>query len=234
VVLDTNGQPIAGAKVRADNSALYGSAEVTTDANGRYKLPKLEIGSWKIYAWKDVTYKGQVYQLRMGMDKATDYDAVSPGVNGVVKNFKWQLSGPIPDRPQQPQSSSGYFGGALRFANMDQNFAFMPQGTEVTITLTPVAGTTRFDGSAAQVIRKTFTIGAANVINYWLQDIPQAEYRITAESNLNGARRPIHLTESLSQGFAPAIENFYFRPTTKSYESGLLGPENTPFFMQRQ
>jgi hypothetical protein len=170
----------------------------------------------------------------MGMNTASDYDAISPGPNGAVKNFKWQLTGAIPDRPQQPQSSSGYFGGALRFANMDHNFAYMAQGTQVTITLTPVAGAKHFDGSAAQVIRKTFTIGASNQINYWLHDIPQAEYRITAESNLNGTRRAVHLTSNLSQGFSPAIDNFYFQPASQSYESGLLGPENTPLFMQQQ
>jgi protocatechuate 3,4-dioxygenase beta subunit len=34
-VLDTQGRPMAGVKVRADNDALYGSAEVTTDASGK-------------------------------------------------------------------------------------------------------------------------------------------------------------------------------------------------------
>ncbi|WP_345226029.1 carboxypeptidase-like regulatory domain-containing protein [Hymenobacter koreensis] len=234
IVVDTNGQPMAGVKVRADNSTLYGSAEVTTGADGRYTLPRLEIGGWKVYAWKEVSYKGHVYQLRMGMNTVADYNAFSPGESGAVKNFKWLLSGTIPDRPQQAHSSSGYFGGALRFANMDQNFAFIPRGTEVTITFTPVAGAKHFDGSAAQVIRKTFTIGESSQINYWLPDIPQAEYRITAESSLNGVRRTVLLTESLSRGFAPAIENFYFLPASRSYESGLLGPENTPFFMQQQ
>ena len=43
-VVDTQGQPMAGIKVRADNDAYYGSAEVTTDENGRYTLPQLELG----------------------------------------------------------------------------------------------------------------------------------------------------------------------------------------------
>jgi protocatechuate 3,4-dioxygenase beta subunit len=46
-VVDTQGKPMAGVKVRADNDALYGSAEVTTDAKGRYKLPKLELAAGK-------------------------------------------------------------------------------------------------------------------------------------------------------------------------------------------
>jgi hypothetical protein len=235
IVVDTNDRPIAGAKVRADNDILYGgSAEVITDTDGRYKLPKLAIGGWKVYAWKDVTYKGQVYHLRMGMDKAQDYNSFSPGQGGAVKNFKWQLAGTIPDRPQQEQSSSGYFGGALRFTNMDSDANSMPRGTEVTITLTPVAGATRFDGSAPQTIRKSFTIEGGNKYNYWLHDIPQSEYRITAESNYNGARRVIELSDNIYRNYAPTIDGFYFKPASRSYESGLQGPEDTPFYMHQQ
>lgn len=237
VVLDTKGKPMAGVKVRADNDALYGSAEVTTDAKGRYKLPKLEIGGWKIYAWKEVTYKGKTFHLRMGMPKEADYDAFSPGKEGAEKNFKWQLSGIIPDRPRSEQSASGYFGGTLRFTNMDAETLSMPAGTEVSVTLTPVAGATLFDGSAPKTIQKTFTIEDGVGFNYWIKDIPQCEYRITAESTKNGVKKPIHLSTNIYNGFGPAIENFYFKPASSSmgtYENGLQGPEDFPFYMQQQ
>lgn len=234
-VLDTQGRPMAGVKVRADNDALYGSAEVTTDANGRYTLPKLEIGGWKIYAWKEVSYKGHTYHLRMGMPRIEDYNAFSPGEEGAVKDFKWQLSGQIPDRSRGDRASWGYFGGALRFTNMDPDFNTLPVGTQVTITLTPVAGATHFDGSTPQTIKKTFTIDQANEYNYWIHDIPQSEYRITAESSKDGVVKPIKLTESLNTEFRSAIESFYFKPdlgTMGTYESGLQGPEDYPFYMQ--
>jgi hypothetical protein len=236
-VVDTHGKPMAGVKVRADNDALYGSAEVTTDAKGRYKLPKLEVGGWKIYAWKEVTYKGKTYHLRMGMPKTTDYDAFSPGKEGAEKNFKWQLSGIIPDRPRSEQSSSGYFGGSLRFTNMDADLNSLPAGTEVSVTLTPVAGAKLFDDSTPKTIQKSFTIEAGYGYNYWVKDIPQCEYRITAESTKDGVKKPISLSTNIQTGFGPAIENFYFKPglgSSGDYENGLLGPEDTPFYMKLQ
>jgi hypothetical protein len=236
-VLDTNGKPMAGVKVRADNDALYGSAEVTTDADGKYTLPKLEIGGWKIYAWKEITYKGKTYHLRLGMPKEPDYDAFSPGKEGAVKNFKWQLSGNIPDRPRSANSASGYFGGTLRFSNMNSDFQSLPAGTVVAVTLTPVAGATLFDGSAPSVVKKTFTIEDGVGLNYWIHDIPQCEYRITAESTHNGTKKAVLLSTNIGTGFGAAIEGFYFKPSLGSmgnYENGLLGPEDTPFYMKAQ
>lgn len=231
-VVDTKGNPMAGVKVRADNDALYGSAEVTTDANGRYTLPKLEIGGWKIYAWKEVSYKGKTYHLRMGMPAAVDYEIFSPPKEGVVKNFKWQLSGPIPDRPRSERSGSGYFGGTLIFTNLGPDFATILPGTAITITLTPVSGATLFDGSTPQVISKSFTIESGE-FNYWIYDIPQCEYRITAESKLNGTTKKVLLSTESNSGHAEAIEGFYFKPSIVSggdYENGMLSSNDNPFF----
>jgi|GEM_PF-1366324 len=236
-VVDTQGKPMAGVKVRADNDALYGSAEVTTDANGRYKLPKLEIGGWKIYAWKEVTYKGKTYHLRLGMPKTADYDAFSPGMEGAEKNFKWQLSGIIPDRPRSEKAASGYFGGTLRFSNMNADFLSLPAGTVVTVTLTPVTGATLFDGTTPTVVKKTFTVEDGAGLNYWIHDIPQSEYRITAESSQNGTKKTVLLSTNIGTGFGSAIESFYFKPAGMSvgtYENGLQGPEDAPFYMKVQ
>jgi hypothetical protein len=232
-VVDTKGNPMAGVKVRADNDALYGSAEVTTDANGTYTLPKLEIGGWKIYAWKEVNYKGKTYHLRMGMPNEADYNAFSPGKEGAVKNFSWQLSGPIPDRPRSERSGSGYFGGTLLFTNLGPDAVQMPSGTVVTVTLTPVAGATLFDGSAPQVIKKSFTIEEGEY-NYWIHDIAQCEYRITAEGKLNGNTKQILIGTSAYGGHTPAIESFFFKPDLTSggnYENGMLSSNDNPFYI---
>ncbi|AHM62683.1 hypothetical protein D770_22180 [Flammeovirgaceae bacterium 311] len=235
-VVDTKGNPMAGVKVRADNVDLLGSAEVTTDANGRYTLPKMEIGGWKVYAWKEMSYKGKTYHLRLGMPSAADYEAFSPGREGAVKNFNWQLSGPIPDRPRSERSGSGYFGGTILFRNLGPDAGTMAAGTEVTITLTPVAGATLLDGSAPQVIRKSFTI-AEGEYNYWIHDIAQCEYRITAEAKLNGAVKQLLLSTNAYNGHAAAIESFYFPPSLGSsgdFENGLLSSNDNPFFMYQQ
>lgn len=233
VVVDTEGNPMAGVKVRADNDALYGSAEVITDNEGRYTLPRLEIGGWKVYAWKEIEYKGKTYHLRLGMPAAADYNAFSPSEEGAVKNFVWRLSGPIPDRPRDERSGSGYFGGTLLFRNLGVDASSLAAGTDITVTLTPVAGARLFDGSSPAVIQRTFTIEEGEY-NYWVKDIPQSEYRITAEGRLNGATRQLQLSKSAYSGHAAAIENFYFQPDLGSggdYENGLLTTNDDPFFL---
>ncbi|MBF9219835.1 carboxypeptidase-like regulatory domain-containing protein [Hymenobacter ruricola] len=236
-VLDTKGQPLAGVRVRAENDVTHSWAEVRTDAIGHYTFPKLEFGGWKIYAWHEVTYKGQPYTLRLGMPTAAGYDAFAPGSQGATRDFRWQLSGTIPDRPRTPGTSAGYFGGAIRLVNMDSNFTGMPVGTEVTVTLTPVAGATLFDGSAPQVIRKSFTVVPYTEThdNYWLYDIPQCEYRVTATSRLSGVAHSVGVSRSNIPPFQAALDGVYFKPAGGgSYESGLQGPQNDPIYVRWQ
>jgi hypothetical protein len=228
LVLDTQGHPIAGAKVRAENDVTHSFAEVRTDGTGRYSFPKLEFGGWKVYAWKEATYKGQPYTLRLGMPNAADYDAFGTGSQGAVRNFRWQLAGRIPDRTTSANTGVGYFGGTMRFVNFDADFRSLPAGTEVTVTLTPVAGATLFDGSAPQTVRRSFTVvdSSPAQYNYWLHDIPQCDYRVTAESRFNGTTRALVLSPSMTDPYQPAIASNFFRPTgSGSYESGLGEPQ---------
>src|SRR6476620_9434566 len=163
VVLDTKGKPIVGAKIRAENPTGYNiHVDGTTDANGKYTLKLTSIGGWVIYAWKTVTTEdGDIYYLRMAGEKESDYAAFAPGKTPVVRNFRWKLSGAIPDRSQARDFSSGYFGGSLRFVNTYSNEeggnpTEMAEGTTVTITLTPVSGAKYLDGTTAtQAITKT-------------------------------------------------------------------------------
>jgi len=223
-VVDTKGNPIAGARVRADNDALYGSAETTTDENGVYTLPKLEIGGYKIYAWNDVTYNGKEYHLRLGMPKPSDYNAFSTDATGaVVKNFVWVLQGKIPDRPRSERNSFGYWGGTIHFSTMDENARTMPDGTELTITLTPETGAALFDGSTPATITKTFTLEGGES-NYYLYDVPQCKYKITATSVTNGTKHNITLALNWHGPYQTALSNIYFQPDGSgrgSYENGL-------------
>jgi hypothetical protein len=110
-VRDTQGRPIAGAKVRIENDFLY--FDVTADSNGRYVSPSLPIGGYKAVAWANVTWEGMNYALRLGMPSAADYDFF--GSEGAVRNFEWQRTGRIPDRTAD--GAAGYFGGALELMN---------------------------------------------------------------------------------------------------------------------
>jgi hypothetical protein len=194
IVVDTQGQPVANAKVRAENTALSTGAYVEgkTNSEGRYSLPLSSLGGWTIYAWKDVTNEdGQVYHLRIAGATDADYEPFTPGTKPIVRNFKWRLNGVIPDRSQAADFSYGYYGGSLHFVNAHYNEdeskpTEMPAGTKVTITLTPVSGATYLDGTpATQVITKTFTIAERmpRDVNFYIGDIPVAKYTVAAETS---------------------------------------------------
>jgi protocatechuate 3,4-dioxygenase beta subunit len=69
-VVDRQGQPIAGAKVSAVNPNGYNiHTDAITDANGKYKIKLTSIGSYKIYAWKEVQYQGKTLQPAFGYEE---------------------------------------------------------------------------------------------------------------------------------------------------------------------
>ncbi|RFS26941.1 carboxypeptidase regulatory-like domain-containing protein [Chitinophaga silvatica] len=233
IIKDTKGQAIAGAKVRVVNHVLYDvSSDVFSTNYGTYVTPKLDIGGWNIYAWKDITYEGQTYHLRIAPED-NDYNAFSLDKEGYTKNFKLKLSGRIEDVPLSDNSpTTGYYGGTMVFTNLpSEGMQQMPAGTEVKITLTPVAGSKFIDGSEAQFLEKTFTI-KKNQFNYFITDIPQCKYKITAKTN----GRLILLTDVRDiYGEEPYKESltYFFKPDpATSYNSGLQSNIETPFFME--
>lgn len=234
-VVDTKGAPIAGAIIRAENPTGNNiHVDGKTDAKGKYTLKLTSIGGWVIYAWKTVvTEDGDTYHLRMAGATDADYEAFTPGAQPIIRNFKWKLSGPIPDRPQAADFSSGYFGGSLTFVNtsIDNNSgasAEMPEGTMVTVTLTPVAGAKYLDGTpATAVITKTFKIKVRvpSNPNFSIGDIPVAQYTVTARTNTGKViwlgRNKIDASEHTAQADVffyppPALTN-----SSGSYESGI-------------
>jgi hypothetical protein len=248
IVLDTKGQPVANAKVRAENTALSTGAYVDgkTDNNGRYTLPLASLGGWTVFAWKDVTdVDGQVYHVRIAGATDADYEPFTPGQNTVVRNFKWKLTGIIPDRSQAPDYSFGYFGGSLDFVNAhfkDGNDAAteMPAGTKITVTLTPVDGATYLDGSAAtEAISKTFTISerVPRDVNFYIGDIPVTKYTVTARTS---AGRPVYLGRNKFNynDHTPEADVMFFPSPGSSgtYESGVgVGAAvNFPYYMSER
>ena len=234
LVVDAGGKPVPGVKVRAENPNGYNMhVEGTTGADGKYQLKLSNIGGWKIYAWKEVEYKGKVYHLRLGMKTQGDYDAFSTDGKAVVKDFVWKLKGRIPDRPASYENGWGYFGGSLRFVNINALVPHMPAGTKVTITLDPVDGARYLDGSPATLpVQFTFTI-QNGTSNYYIGDIPVTEYRMSAESVLNGVTKKVYIGGNSTTQLYEWLE-FDFDPaplSVGSYENGLKSPSDFPFYL---
>jgi len=214
LVTDPQGRPIAGARVRIENDWHY--YDVTTDAAGRYLSPQLPVGGYKVVAWTEVTYAEQKYTLRLGMPNLADYDFFTPGA-GVVRDFRWQLTGRIPDR--EADGSAGYFGGTLELMNGTGSIydRRMDAGDTVNLTLEPVASL--IDGSAATTLSRSIVVKPGSDTSFAL-DIPVGVYRVTAERvTPGGAREPVRVGSFSQQGDWATV---WFLPSgAASYESGL-------------
>ncbi len=234
VVKDVSGNPIRGARIRVENpngNNIHYTA--TTNDAGRYSITVSAIGGYKIYAWKESVFEDQVYQIRLGMDKESDYDAFSVPPSGTTKNFVWKLSGRIPDRVASKENGTGYFGGTVKFINYNSFTGEMPAGTEVTVLFTPVTGARFLDGTSAEgkTVEKKFTVVSGVGQAYYLNDIPATKYKITVTSLRNGVKKTVDIGYNADE-FSSGTE-YYFKPEggSGSYENGLISPNEYYFFL---
>lgn len=178
-VVDTQGRPIAGARVWIEPALTTGVVELRTDAQGRYTASSLIDVPYNAKAWAYVEYGGRQVCLRMGMESPVDYDSFVP-TRGAVRNFRWQLTGPIEDL----RGFDEYFGGMLRVMN---TFPYNGQG-QLEFTFTPTGP--RIDGSTVQAF--TRTLDPRNETDIY--DLPVGPYRVTAVLvGSDGSRRPVQL-----------------------------------------
>lgn len=231
-VLDQAGNPVAGAKVRAQNTTGANlQVEGHTKADGSYSLNLSFVGGWTIYAWKETEINGNIYYFRMGMPSVEDYEAFTPGANPVIKNFVWKSSGRIPDRTISKENGTGYFGGTIRFTNFNSLTPEMNPGTEVSITFTPVDGATFPDGSSAQgkVVTKTISIVGGVGQAYYVNDIPFTKYSISAKANGKAIKLGANDTDNFFD------KHTYIMPTAggTSLESGIGSPNEHSFYMKQ-
>ncbi|MGN6416799.1 MAG: carboxypeptidase-like regulatory domain-containing protein [Pseudobacter sp.] len=237
-ITDATGKPVAGARIRAENPTGNNiHITGTSGADGKYSIRLTSIGGWKIYAWKEVEMEGNIYQVRLGMENDSDYDAFTPSTKGLTRNFVWRLSGRIPDRTPSKENGTGWFGGSIKIINYNSLVDIMPPGTEVTVTFKPVAGAKYLDGSpaAGKVITKTLTIKDGVGQAYYINDIPATKYIISVASKYNGRALNTYIGYSNPDNFYEGFE-FMF-PTeggSGTYESGLGSPNEQSFYMAHE
>ena len=179
-VVDTAGRPIAGARVWIQPALTTGLVEVRTDANGRYSASSLIDVPYNAKAWAYVEYGGRQLCLRLGMESPVDYDAFVPS-HGAVRNFRWQLTGPIEDM----RSLNEYFGGMLRVMSAN---AYASGGNRIELSFTPTGP--RIDGSSVAPFTRTLDPARGTDV----YDLPVGPYRVTATLVAgDGSRRPLRL-----------------------------------------
>lgn len=234
-VKDASGNPLRGARIRVENpngNNIHYTA--TTNEAGKYSVTVSAIGGYKIYAWKESVFEDQLYQIRLGMEKESDYDAFNVPASGTTKDFVWKLSGRIPDRVASKENGTGYFGGTIKFINYNAFTDEMPAGTEVSVLFTPVAEAKYLDGTSAvgKTIERKFTIASGVGQAYYLNDIPATKYKITVSSLKNGVKKAVHVASGSSDEFLASME-YYFKPEggSGSYENGLISPNEYYYYL---
>lgn len=194
VVRDTNGDPIGNARVMIDPALTVGDPVIVhTNSEGIYRVEGLPVVPYDIYAWATVTFGVDSFCLRMGMPDPTHYDTFTP-THGAVRDFQWQLTGPIPEFTDPPV----FFGGSLHLDLASGDFT----ESEVEITLTPVGA--RIDGSAATTLTWTFSPDSEESI---YDDIPVADYTVSGVIRKNGETRPLHIGVEYLTSYDEQTEN---------------------------
>ncbi len=169
-VVDSQGKPIAGAKIYLDNTVFYNSfMDGSTGEDGKYKI-KVQQGVWKAYASFKKQYNGQTYSIQLYPDKTDSFTD-----EGAVRNFTWKLEGIDPDNEHY------YYGGLI---TVNTEYGFYEEFEDIEFTLTPKGAL--IDGSAGKTLKIKYRE------HYWtdpgyLTDIPVGRYIVTAKLKNNKA-----------------------------------------------
>ncbi len=199
-IRDERGQVIkvAGAKFRvgADGVAEQSAEEVSyappVDANGNFQI-KIVAGKFRVRATIEVSWNGGTYtfDLHPVQDNTVDQD----GATGVVQDFVWKLTGPIPLYSQNPdpKNSTNWYGGAVTVYPLtyreDLKAPATPDeaGTKYSFKLVPTG--TLIDGSPAKELTFERSFDGSRMDNQTLQDIPLAVYTLTGEEITPGGEK---------------------------------------------
>lgn len=204
VVLDTRGRPVEGATVWVLPAVTTGVVILKTNAQGQYATGPLPVVPYRTYARVKVPYRGQNYCLRAAAENEAQYDHFTPE-NGVIRNFRLKLTGPVPDAGYD----NAFFGGEVRIMHHTwEGTSIVDFDSTVEVTLVPNGPLV--DGSTGKTLVKRAKVG-----ENFLYDIPIGHYDVTAvEIRKDGTRTPLVMGEYL--GPPRAKTTLAFKPMSSS------------------
>jgi len=188
--VDTQGNPIAGAKILLDNSVFYASyIDGTTREDGSYRI-RVQPGAWKADASFRKTYNGRTYVLELDPDNDDSFNE-----DGVVRDFTWKLEG------RTPGNEYGYYGG---FIQLSPAIGFYEDLEAIELTLTPHGPL--IDGSQGKTLR--LRVGDHYWVDrYQIEDVPIGRYRVTATLQGDDGPRPLKIQDWHAKGdFEPEFQ----------------------------
>ncbi|PYE52755.1 carboxypeptidase family protein [Deinococcus yavapaiensis KR-236] len=195
-VTDARGKPDANALVWIQPSVTTGVVQVRTDAHGKYEATNLPDIPYNAFAWTQVEYDGQEFCLRLAADDDSQDASFTPK-SGVLRDFKWKLSGRLPDMT----ALTDFFGDRVQLTNGDDSDgAFVDEDDTVEVTFEPTQPLA--DGSAGTRVQKRVS----------MNDVPLGTYRVTAhEVHDYASGEPLLI--GTSYGKLGESAKFKFKPT---------------------
>jgi hypothetical protein len=165
-VVDSQGKPLAGAKVLADNTMFYNAnLFAKTKEDGAYSL-EVTRGSWQASATVRREYHGKEYTLLL---HPSDPDPFA-GTDGAVRNFELRLTG-----KRAGEGDRGFYGGTvIAYADVS-DFELSAAMANVEVTLTPVGPLV--DGSVGKPVTAKL---ARTADGDAVRDVPVGRYAVTA------------------------------------------------------
>jgi hypothetical protein len=182
-VVDTRGEPIAGADILLDSTVFHSSyIRGSTGKDGTYRL-KAQPGAWMAYAHFKKTYNGRTYTLELHPESSDSFDD-----EGSVRNFTWKLEG------RSPLNEYRYYGGFILVHTAND---FYEDQEKIELTLTPIGPL--IDGSEGKPLR--LRMGD----RYWVQlghleDIPIGRYMVTAILESDEGSRQLRIQDRHTSG----------------------------------
>jgi Carboxypeptidase regulatory-like domain len=190
IVLDTNGRPLEGARVRLNADFIYGRVEVTTGADGRYVIRDLIKATYRAQAMVQREYNGATVCQQLAMPSPSDYNSF-PVSQGAVKNFRWQLTGKL-------SNTDEYFGASIMMWMLGLR---VESSRAVEFTLTPTGPL--FDGRAGSVIVREIPVTGDGYLN----DLPLGTYKLKVVLiGKNGSRTPLNIKTRGGDAYLPEID----------------------------
>lgn len=203
-VVDTKGQPIAGAVIYAAITGTNGvPSKTTTDAQGTYKISDMaSTVTYKALAWLPVTYRSKNFCLRISPEDATG-NAVFLPKDGAIRNFHWRLQGRMDDSTAAAEEDGAWYGGTIKlFPEFDDG----DYKSTVELHLTPTEPL--IDGSTGEALTRTVDLGKTQ----YALDIPVGVYKISATRvKTDGTRVTARVGPSNTTTASETV--FEFKPT---------------------
>lgn len=214
LVVDTQGRPLAGAKVAVCSTVYaYSCIDQTTAADGTYSMSLTPLNSWDATSSLTTVYNGRAYCLDLHPGNPDHFGSDV----GAIRNFDWRLTGLIPGNETMPTYANSYYGAALSVSSGDFNSTLDIQFVQVTFAPQgPLV-----DGTAGTTLTKS----AANWHELGIGGIPLGRYTVSATYVQPGtANRALLVGTTYGAAYSPsAVIDFdpdssgCSNPTSKIY-----------------